>query len=195
MNYTSSPVRPVEEAGCNGEQEQKQEQEKGKGRERESQKQRQKDNEDKGDNKDEKSSVKKLDKQKKLDKHFAMDDEVPEDEEEEDEEDEDEEDEEDGVSEKEEGEEGCSGASCLSKAVKSDLMVAETDFKQMVEDIARKHGKDVEVRFRYLEDEGEPKATRSINIWNAFKAYCAENGARKKGKEGMLFSINYSTDI
>ncbi|KAE9388861.1 hypothetical protein BT96DRAFT_947302 [Gymnopus androsaceus JB14] len=127
------------------------------------------------DKEDKRSPVRKSPKKKrnKLAKDFAMDDEsIP--------------------RKRKREEEGGSkaGSGCLGKAVKAELIAAEAEFKRAVEDIAKKHGKDVEVCFGYLEEEGEPKATRGINIWNAFKAYCAENGTRKKGKNETLVDYN-----
>lgn len=126
-----------------------------------------------------------------LAKDFAMDDEVSDvgsDEEEEEEEDE-EEDEDDQEGEEDEHEEGNENqAGRLDKAVKMELMAAEAEYKRSVESIAKKHVKDLQACFSFLEDEGVPKATRGINIWNAFKSYYSYGDhTMDKLENGVLF--------
>ncbi|KAE9402101.1 hypothetical protein BT96DRAFT_937404 [Gymnopus androsaceus JB14] len=79
------------------------------------------------------------------------------------------EDEEDDDEEKEEGERGMAQSACLGKEVRDELMAAEAKYKHSVEAIAKKHG--FACSLPYLEDDAVPKATRRINVWNAFKVY------------------------
>lgn len=140
-----------------------------------------KDSLEKVDEIDNRAPVRKRSIRKPLADGFAMDDEVPDGVEDgSDDEDEEEEEEEEG--------EGATGSSHLGKIVQAELMVAEADFTRAVANIAKKHGKDPEACYSYVQDQGEPRASRSINIWNAFKAYCTEHGTPKK-RDGMLFFI------